>query len=73
MARVEVRSNVGGMVRGIEAKAGDKVKEGDTLIVLDSMKVEIPVAAPAAGTLSEIMVEPDGLVEEDQLVAVIES
>ena len=52
---------------------GDSVAEGEVIMILESMKMEIPVESPAAGTLSQVLVEPEEQVEEDQVVAVIES
>jgi biotin carboxyl carrier protein len=52
---------------------GDSVAEGEVIMILESMKMEIPVESPASGTLSQVLVEPEEQVEEDQVVAVIES
>jgi len=52
-------------------QVGDSVAEGDVLIILESMKMEIPVESPAAGTIAEILVAPEDAVEEDQLLAVL--
>ena len=73
MARHDVESEVTGNVWKVEVEVGQKVDEGDTLIILESMKMEIPVEAPAAGKVAELLVAPEESVEEDQLVAVIES
>ena len=73
MARHDVESEVTGNVWKVEVEVGQQVAEGDTLIILESMKMEIPVEAPAAGKVAELLVEPEESVEEDQLVAVIES
>ncbi len=71
MARVEVESEVTGKVWKIEVGVGDQVAEGDILVVLESMKMEIPVESPQAGTVAEMRVAPDEPVQEDQVVAVI--
>ena len=73
MARKEIKSDVAGTVWLVESEAGAKVQEDDTLIVLESMKMEIPVEAPVAGTLMEIKVAPEDSVEEDQVLCLIES
>lgn len=57
----------------IEAKVGDKLGEEDTIIVLESMKMEIPVVAPVGGTLKEILVAEGDAVAEGQDVAVMDS
>ena len=73
MARVEIESEVTGNVWKVEVAAGDAVQEGDVLIILESMKMEIPVEAPEAGKVAELLVAPEDSVEEDQVVAVIET
>ena len=56
----------------VVAKAGDQVSAGDTLVILESMKMEIPVEAPEAGTVQKVAVEEGGVVQEDDVIAVIE-
>lgn len=72
MPRRDVKSEINGKVWQIEAEAGASVDEDDPIIVLESMKMEIPVVAPASGTVVEILVEKDEMVEEGQTVAVLE-
>lgn len=71
MARVEIESEVTGKVWKVEVGVGDRVAEGDILVILESMKMEIPVESPRAGTVAELRVAPDEPVQEDQVVAVI--
>ncbi len=73
MATTEVTSEVIGSVWKIEKAVGDRVEEGDEIMILESMKMEIPVEAPVAGTLAEIRVQPEQSVEEDQILCLIES
>lgn len=73
MARVEVESEVTGNVWKVEVAEGDAVQEGDVLIILESMKMEIPVEAPESGTVAELKVAPEDSVEEDQVVVVLET
>ena len=61
-----------GKIVSVNVKVGDKVEEGDTLCVLDSMKMENPILAPVAGTVAKIEVSPDQVVKTGDLVAVIE-
>ena len=56
----------------IEANIGDKMDEEDTIIVLESMKMEIPVTAPQNGTLKEILVAEGDAVPEGQDIAIME-
>ncbi len=73
MARSEVRSEISGRVWKLEARVGDRVAADDAILVLESMKMEIPVSAPVAGRILEIRVAETDLVEEGQVVAVIET
>ncbi|MDE0408848.1 MAG: acetyl-CoA carboxylase biotin carboxyl carrier protein subunit, partial [Alphaproteobacteria bacterium] len=57
MAAVPVLSEIPGTVFKIEAEVGDEVAEEDPVVILESMKMEIPVGAPAAGRVAEILVE----------------
>ena len=70
--RVEVESEVQGSVWKVEVEPGTSVSEGDVLMILESMKMEIPVEAPVAGTVAELTVAPEDPVAEDQVLAVIE-
>ena len=73
MAATEVLSEVIGSVWKIEKAQGDSVAKGELIMILESMKMEIPVEAPVAGTLSEIKVAPEDSVDEDQVLCLIES
>jgi biotin carboxyl carrier protein len=67
----EVEAQITGSVWKIEKNVGDAVQEGDVLIILESMKMEIPVEAPCAGRVSEIRVQEGASVEEGAVLAVI--
>jgi biotin carboxyl carrier protein len=71
--RIEVESEVQGSVWKVEVAEGDTVKAGDVLIILESMKMEIPVEAPVDGTVAELLAAPEDPVAEDQVLAVIET
>lgn len=73
MARIEVESEVTGNVWKIEKSVGDVVAEEDVIMILESMKMEIPIEAPTSGTLTEILVKEEDQVDEDQIVATIET
>ncbi len=73
MAELRVQSEITGKVWQIEAKVGDSLTEDDPIIILESMKMEIPVAAPADGKITEILVAEGDPVEEGQDVAVMEA
>ena len=69
---VEVRAEIVGTVWKIVAQAGDTVAEEQTLLVLESMKMEIPVVAPRAGSVREIRVREADLVQEGQVLIVLD-
>ncbi len=73
MATHNVESEVTGSVWKVQVEVGDSVSEGDVILILESMKMEIPVESPADGTVAELRVQPEEAVEEDQVVAVIQS
>jgi acetyl-CoA carboxylase biotin carboxyl carrier protein len=68
----EVKAELVGNVWKVVAGVGDKVEEDDALLILESMKMEIPVVAPHAGTVKEIRVKETDVVKEGQVLAVIE-
>ncbi len=71
MAEMPVLSELNAVVLKIEVAPGDRVEEGDTLIVLEAMKMEIPVSAPRAGTVAAILVQEKQIVEEGQKIALL--
>ncbi len=71
MSQIEVKSEIPGNVLRIEVKVGDSVGEEDAIVMVESMKMEIPVGAPSAGTVAEILVEEGESVEEGQVVAIL--
>ncbi|WP_298430860.1 biotin/lipoyl-binding carrier protein [Ottowia sp.] len=72
MPQTRLPSEVTGTVWKIEVREGDVVTEEQTLLVLESMKMEIPVTAPRAGTVLQLLVNEGDSVAEGQDVAVIE-
>ena len=70
-AFVEVKAKLHGIVYEILVKEGDPVRQGQTLIILEAMKMETPVVAPADGTVETIAVEKGNVVKTDQLVAIL--
>jgi acetyl-CoA carboxylase biotin carboxyl carrier protein len=67
----DVLAHITGTVWKIEVQPGKEVAEGDVLIILESMKMEMPVEAPVAGVVSEIKVKEGEAVDEGRVVAVI--
>lgn len=72
MAETRVRSEIAGSVWKIEVTIGDSVAEEDTLLVLESMKMEIPLLAPKAGTVKEICVTEGEPIAEGDIAVIIE-
>jgi len=64
----KVRSEITGSVWKVEVAVGQSVAEGDTLVIVESMKMEIPISAPAAGVIAEIFVAEGEPVADDQVV-----
>ena len=56
----------------VDVKVGDKVKVGDTLCVIESMKMELPIVSPVNGTIIKIELSEEQVVEAGGLVAIIE-
>ena len=73
MALHRIKSLVTGTVWKIECPVGHAAGEGDVLMILESMKMEIPMEAPAAGTLKELLVAEGERVTEGQVLAVWDS
>ena len=71
MAAIRVNSDIAGSIWKLLVAVGDEVAEGADLLLLESMKMEIPVAAPAAGRVAEIRVEEGETVSEGQLLLVL--
>ena len=68
----EVRAEITANVWQVRVEVGQTVEVGDELVILESMKMEIPVIAPLAGTIAELAVAPDDQVAEGDLIAVIQ-
>lgn len=73
MARIAVKSEITGTVWKIEVSPGTAVANGDTLIVIESMKMEIPVLAETSGTVREILVSEQQPVAEGQDVVILDT
>jgi acetyl-CoA carboxylase biotin carboxyl carrier protein len=67
-----IEAHITGTVWKIEVKVGDTVEEGDTVVILESMKMEMPVEAEDEGTVSEIRVEEGQSVSEGDTLVVLE-
>jgi acetyl-CoA carboxylase biotin carboxyl carrier protein len=72
VSSIDVKSEITGKVWKIEAAVGQAVAEEEPIIILESMKMEIPVLAPGAGKVKEILVAEGDSVTEGQKVAILE-
>ncbi len=72
MALINIESEIAGKVWKIEAEIGASLDEDDAIIILESMKMEIPVDAPEGGKLVEILVAEGDPVKEGQIIAKME-
>jgi acetyl-CoA carboxylase biotin carboxyl carrier protein len=68
----DIEAHITGNVWKIEVGVGDKVEEGDTVVILESMKMEIPVEAEDEGTVKEILCEEGQAVSEGDVLVVLE-
>jgi acetyl-CoA carboxylase biotin carboxyl carrier protein len=68
----DVEAHITGTVWKIEVKVGDNVEEGDTVVILESMKMEMPVEAEDPGVVTEIVVEEGQSVSEGDTLVVLD-
>ena len=69
---MEIHAEMVANVWQVRAAVGAELAGGDEIVILESMKMEIPVVAPVAGRLVEVRVAPDDIVQEGDVIAVIE-
>jgi len=72
LARETVEVPISGKVISVNVKAGDTVKEGDVLCILESMKMENPILAPVDGSIAEVGVTAEQVVKPGEIIAIIE-
>jgi biotin carboxyl carrier protein len=73
MSEIKILTEVAGRVCAIPAAVGAAVSDGDDLVLVEAMKMEIPVPTTAAGKIKSILVKVDDIVEEGQAIAIVES
>ena len=73
MAIQDVPSPITGTVKKLLVAVGSRVNEGDEVLIIESMKMEIPVESPAAGTLVEVVVQPPAQIQEGDLLLRLET
>jgi biotin carboxyl carrier protein len=69
---VNVEAPMVGKILKIEKKVGDQVEEDEVVVVMEAMKMEIPIVAPTSGVLKEVKVAPGQAVEAEEVLDVIE-
>lgn len=72
MAKIEIQAEVSGSVWKVLAKVGDQVEEDEELMILESMKMEIPVMAPEDGVVTEIRYNEEEVCKEGDTVIVLD-
>jgi acetyl-CoA carboxylase biotin carboxyl carrier protein len=72
MAELRVKSEIAGAVWKIEVAVGDRVAEDDPLLILEAMKMEIPLLAPRSGVVTEILVAEGDRVAEGDIAVVLD-
>jgi biotin carboxyl carrier protein len=73
MPEIKIVTEVAGRVCALPVSTGSSVNDGDDIAFVEAMKMEIPVASPAAGKLASILVGIDDVVAEGQVVAIVET
>ena len=73
MPEIKIVTEVAGRVCALPVEAGARINDGEEVAFVEAMKMEIPVAAPAAGRLKSILVRLDEVIAEGQAVAILET
>jgi biotin carboxyl carrier protein len=73
MPDIKIVTEVAGRVCALPVEAGSSVSDGDDIAFVEAMKMEIPVASPAAGKLKSLLVKIDDVVAEGQVIAIVET
>jgi biotin carboxyl carrier protein len=73
MPDIKIVTEVAGRICALPLETGASVGDGDDIAFVEAMKMEIPVAAPAAGKLKSILVRLDDMVSEGQVLAILET
>lgn len=69
---MDIKAHITGTVWKVEVEPGESVEEGDIIMILESMKMEMPIEAPIDGKILKVLVAPNEPVKEDQVVAIME-
>jgi acetyl-CoA carboxylase biotin carboxyl carrier protein len=69
---IEITAPMGGKVLDVKVKIGDSVKEDDEVVIIEAMKMELPIVATGAGTVKEIRCKKGDTIEADAVMVVLE-
>jgi len=72
MAKTEIKTEITGAVWKVLVKPGDRIAQRDPIIILESMKMEIPIVVPDGGKIADVLVKEGDAVTEGQTVAILE-
>jgi biotin carboxyl carrier protein len=70
---IKIVTEVAGRVCALSVEVGASLRDGDDIALVEAMKMEIPVASPAAGKLKSLLVKLDDMVAEGQVLAIVET
>jgi len=73
MPEIKIVTEVAGRICATPVQVGGTVADGDEIVVVEAMKMEIPVASTASGTLTSLLVKLDDIVAEGQTIAIVAS
>jgi biotin carboxyl carrier protein len=73
MPDIKIVTEVAGRICALSVDVGASLRDGDDIALVEAMKMEIPVASPAAGKLKSILVKLDDMVAEGQVLAIVET
>ncbi len=69
---IEITAPMGGKVLDVKVKIGDSVKEDDEVVIIEAMKMELPIVATGAGTVKEIRCKKGDTIEADAVMVILE-
>ena len=69
---IEITAPMGGKVLDVKVKTGDSVKEDDEILIIEAMKMELPVVATGSGTVKEVKCKSGDTIEADAVLVVLE-
>ena len=73
MPEIKIVTEVAGRICSTPVQVGGTVADGDDVVIVEAMKMEIPVPAPASGTITSLLVKVDDIVAEGQAIAIVAS